>query len=66
MMVLSTFYAIDRAVLAFFNDSSSLFFDGVALALTSGYTWIPLYVALVYIVIKNNDLRDWHGVGYWS
>lgn len=55
MMVLSTFYTIDRAVLAFFNDSSSLFFDGVALALTSGYTWIPLYVALLYIVIKNNE-----------
>lgn len=25
------------------------------LSLTSGYTWIPLYLALVYLVIKNNE-----------
>lgn len=46
---------IDRHLLAFFNGSESLFLDGLMVTLTSGATWIPLYVALLYLVIKNND-----------
>ena len=46
---------LDRRVLMFFNGSDSLFIDGVAMTYTSGLTWIPLYVALLYIVIKNNE-----------
>ncbi len=42
-------------MLAFFNGSESLFLDGLIVTLTSGATWIPLYVALLYLVIKNND-----------
>lgn len=46
---------IDRDVLSFFNGSGSLFVDNLALVLTSGLTWIPLYISLLYIVIKNNE-----------
>lgn len=46
---------LDRQVLAFFNGSDSLFLDAVAMTFTSGLTWIPLYLALFYIVIKNNE-----------
>ena len=42
-------------MLDFFNGSDSLFLDGVAMTFTSGLTWTPLYVALIYLVIKNNE-----------
>lgn len=50
MMLLS-----DLGVLQFFNSSSSLFYDNFAQVLTNGLTWIPLYLALIYLVIKNNE-----------
>lgn len=46
---------LDRQVLAFFNGSDSLFLDAAAMTFTSGLTWIPLYLALLYVVIKNNE-----------
>ncbi len=45
----------DLGVLHLFNGSSSLFYDNLVQVLTSGYTWIPLYLALIYLVIKNNE-----------
>ena len=54
-MDLSTVINIDRQVLEFFNGSDSLFLDSLMVTLTSGATWVPLYVALLYLVIKNND-----------
>ena len=32
-----------------------MFLDGVAFVFTSGLTWIPLYLALFYLVVKNNE-----------
>ncbi len=52
---MQTMIEIDRDVLSFFNGSGSLFVDNLALVLTSGLTWIPLYISLLYIVIKNNE-----------
>lgn len=45
----------DLGILQFFNNSSSLFYDNFAQVLTNGLTWIPLYLALIYLVIKNNE-----------
>jgi len=36
------------------NGSDSLFIDGMAMVLTKAATWIPLYLSLLYVVIKNN------------
>ena len=55
MMDWNSFLELDRQLLAFFNGSDSLFIDGVAMTLTSGLTWIPLYLGLFYLVIKNNE-----------
>lgn len=44
----------DRWLLLAVNGSDSLFFDALADALTTAATWIPLYVALFYMVMKNN------------
>ncbi len=45
----------DKQLLLALNGSDSLFFDGLAMTLTKGVTWIPLYLSLFYLVIKNND-----------
>ena len=44
-----------KGMLLSVNGSDSLFLDAVAMTFTSGLTWIPLYLALFYIVIKNNE-----------
>ena len=52
---MQTLIEIDRSILDLFNGSDSLFVDNLAVILTSGLTWIPLYLSLLYIVIKNNE-----------
>lgn len=52
---MQTLVELDRSILAFFNGSDSLFLDNLVVILTSGLTWIPLYLSLLYIVIKNNE-----------
>lgn len=47
--------AWDLSLLHLLNGSHSPYADQLMLTLTSGLTWIPLYVALVYLVIKNNE-----------
>lgn len=46
---------LDRALLSWFNGSHSMFLDAWMTVLTSGVTWLPLYVALLYMVVKNNE-----------
>jgi undecaprenyl-diphosphatase len=45
----------DKQLLLALNGSDSLFLDGLATTLTAAATWIPLYLSLFYIVIRNND-----------
>lgn len=52
---MDTLLDLDRSLLFFFNGSHSLFLDNLAMTLTSGLTWIPLYLALLCVVIKNNE-----------
>ncbi|MBR3068301.1 MAG: phosphatase PAP2 family protein [Prevotella sp.] len=47
--------AFDKQWLLAFNGSDSVFLDSLVKTLTTATTWIPLYIALVYIVIKNSD-----------
>ena len=54
-MDLAYLIGLDKQLLLAINGSDSLFLDGLVKTLTSGPTWIPLYVALIYLVIKNND-----------
>lgn len=37
------------------SGEHSLFFDELALFLTSGLTWIPLYITLFFVTVKNNE-----------
>ena len=45
----------DKQLLLAVNGSESLFLDGLVKTLTTATTWIPLYVSLFYMVLKNND-----------
>ena len=54
-MDLQTVIETDRQLLGAINGCHSLFFDTLMVTLTSGVTWIPLYIALLYLVVKNNE-----------
>lgn len=47
----------DKSLLLFLNGSDSLFLDGFFLTLTKTSTWIPLFISMLYVVIKNNNTR---------
>ena len=50
-----SFFSLDLSLLHWLNSSNSLYFDSLVPSLTSGLTWIPLYIALLYLVVKNNE-----------
>ena len=54
-MDLNALIELDKQLLLAVNGSDSLFFDGLVKTLTTAATWIPLYVSLFYMVLKNND-----------
>jgi undecaprenyl-diphosphatase len=45
---------LDKQWLLAVNGSDSLFLDSLVKTLTTATTWIPLYVALLYMVFKNS------------
>ena len=47
--------ALDKQWLLAVNGSDSLYLDRVARVLTTALTWLPLYISLFYVVIRNND-----------
>lgn len=46
---------IDNIGIQLFLGSGSAFLDGLALFFTNAFTWVPLYISLLYLIIKNND-----------
>ena len=54
-MDMDTLIQMDKQLLLALNGSDSLFVDYMAKTLTTAATWIPLYVSLFYVVVKNND-----------
>lgn len=45
----------DKHLLLQLCGSESLFLDSLVKTLTNAVTWVPLYIALLYVVIKNSD-----------
>jgi undecaprenyl-diphosphatase len=45
---------LDKQLLLMLNGSDSYYLDQVVLVLTNAKTWIPLYLSLLFVVIKNN------------
>lgn len=48
----------DKELLVALNGSSSLFLDGIMMAITETTTWIPLFICLLYAIIRNNSWRS--------
>ena len=57
---METIIHFDKQLLLLLNGSDSVFLDWVVMTLTNALTWIPLYVSLLYVVIKAN--RNVRGV----
>lgn len=57
-MDISTILDIDKYLLLSLNGSDSLFWDGCMLLYTSMAVWMPLAVVLLYIILKNNSIKD--------
>ena len=47
--------AIDNIGIEWLLGSDSSILDHIALTMTNAWTWVPLYVALLILIIKNND-----------
>lgn len=54
-MSLDYLIQLDKEFLLNLNGSDSLFLDNLVLTLTDAKTWIPLYMSLFYVVLRNND-----------
>lgn len=54
-MIPDSLIQLDKELLLMVNGSDSLFVDGLALTLTAAVTWIPLYISLFYVVLRNNE-----------
>ena len=52
----------DKHLLLMLNGSDSAFFDSVIMTLTTAQTWIPLYIALLYVV----TITSWHRNRPWD
>ena len=49
---------LDKEVLLTLNGNHSLFWDGFMWTVTKTITWIPVAVALLYLIFKNNKLKQ--------
>ena len=48
----------DKNILLQLNGSDSLFWDYLMTGITSTVAWIPVAIALLFVIIKNNTLRE--------
>lgn len=49
---------LDKHILMQLNGSDSLFWDGFMYIVTDTKTWIPAAIALLYVIFKNNNLKQ--------
>ena len=57
-MDISTITDIDKYILLSLNGSDSIFWDGCMKVYTSMAIWLPLAIMLIYVLIKNNNVKD--------
>jgi len=56
--VLERLISWDKSLLLELNGSDSLFLDGLFWTVTQTATWIPFFLALIYVIYKNNEFRN--------
>ncbi len=52
MSVIQSLVSIDTSLFVSINGSHSLFWDGVMYAISGKFTWLPLYLSIVYLFVK--------------
>lgn len=57
-MDIQQFIDYDQELLLKINGSNSLFWDGFMWIATNMMTWMPLAVVLLYIIFKNNKIKE--------
>lgn len=57
MSFIDQLISFDRSLFLFLNGSDSAFLDGMFLSITKVSTWIPLFLCMLFVVIKNNNAR---------
>lgn len=49
---------MDTTLLLFFNGSDNLYLDGVATLATRAWIWVPLYVSILYVLVREHNFRE--------
>lgn len=57
-MNIQPYIDFDQELLLKINGSDSLFWDGFMWVATSTYIWIPVAAALLYVIFKNNKIKE--------
>ena len=57
-MDIQQFISFDQELLLGLNGSNSLFWDGFMWIATNMFTWIPLAIVLLYVIFKNNKIKE--------
>lgn len=57
-MNIQPYIDFDQELLLKINGSDSLFWDGFMWVATSTYIWVPVAAALLYVIFKNNKLKE--------
>ena len=56
--MLDRLIALDQQFTLSLNGSDNLFLDGIASVATSTVTWLPVGLVLLYVLFRNNSLRN--------
>ena len=54
MIDLNRFINLDQIITLYLNGSDSVTFDKIMMFITETWTWIPVAICLLYIIIRNN------------
>lgn len=57
-MALENWIGWDQQLLLWLNGSDSLFWDQMMWGITSTVAWLPAAVLLLYVLVKNNSMRE--------
>lgn len=49
---------MDTLITLFFNGSSNAYLDAVAMFATKAWTWLPLYAAFLYVLVREHTFRQ--------
>jgi undecaprenyl-diphosphatase len=61
---LDTLKSIDNSILLFINGMHSPFWDNVMMGISNRFIWIPLYLFLIYLMIKKYGKNSWLVIGF--